>query len=112
MARYQVGERLKAADKRVTGIRRALAALPPTPLKDAFRARYGDAFHLAPEPDADAPRAPEPNEHWPHNRNVDGGNREHGRGNGTSLVERNRAALGRRRRGGGSPSAGRGQQAR
>jgi hypothetical protein len=46
MARFQVAERLAPADKRVTGIRRALERLPANPFTAAFVARYGAAFHL------------------------------------------------------------------
>jgi hypothetical protein len=46
MARFQVAERLAPADKRVTGIRRALKRLPANPFTAAFTARYGRAFHL------------------------------------------------------------------
>jgi hypothetical protein len=46
MARFQVAERLMSADKRVTGIRRALRRLPGNPFTAAFVARYGKAFHL------------------------------------------------------------------
>jgi len=45
MARFQIGESLKPADKRVAGVARRLARLD-TPLAHAFAHRYREAFHL------------------------------------------------------------------
>jgi len=60
MARFQVGERLAPADKRVQGVRRALGRLPDNPFRAPFLARYGAAFHLLPPDGAPDPVPEEP----------------------------------------------------
>lgn len=62
-ARYQIGERLKSGDKRVAGIRAALAQFSRHPFAADFARRYAADFCLpAPEQpeDAEAPSKPLP----------------------------------------------------
>ncbi len=80
MARFQVAERLKPADKRVAGIRALLERIPATPLRDGFVARYRQAFHLSPH----SPRQTETASHHQSR------GKQH---DSRSLVARNRAAL-------------------
>ena len=46
MAAHQIGEPLKATDKRCKGVEREWAALKHSPFYRAFHTRYGASFHL------------------------------------------------------------------
>jgi len=46
MAKYQIGESLKAGDKKVKGIAKKYHALPKNPFLYEFYQRYKDAYHL------------------------------------------------------------------
>lgn len=46
MARWQVGKSLKAGDKRIKGVSKAIAGKPPTYLTKLFWDEYRDDFHL------------------------------------------------------------------
>ncbi len=92
MARFQVAERLKPADKRVTGIQTLLERIPDTPLRRPFLERYRGAFHLQSNPD----QAHSTGHTDTHSNTI--GERKHDTAN-RSLVARNRAAL--QRQGGG-----------
>jgi len=47
MAAFQIGEGLKAGDKRVIGLRKEVARMPNSPLKSMFLNIYGEKFQLA-----------------------------------------------------------------
>lgn len=47
MARYQIGDALKASDKRSAGVQNAYDALPSNPFLGPFFDRYGDAFCMS-----------------------------------------------------------------
>jgi hypothetical protein len=57
MAKFQIGEALKAEDKRVAGVRRECESLPVNPLLPRFLDRYAQSFHLQnPSPSGDPPK--------------------------------------------------------
>lgn len=58
MARYQVGESLKADDNRCKGVRNELSKVPKGPLLKAFIETYGAAFHLQDLSPSEAPSKP------------------------------------------------------
>src|SRR5690606_17223924 len=58
MARFQIGDQLKADDKRCKGVHNELSRAPKGPLRKAFAAIYGRAFHLPAEPETEAPSKP------------------------------------------------------
>lgn len=47
-AAHQVGDALKAEDKRVQGIKNELSKVPESECRRAFQAKYAEAFHLDP----------------------------------------------------------------
>lgn len=47
MAKYQIGEDLKATDNRVIGVQKMYANMPESRIKTEFAKRYKDAFFLA-----------------------------------------------------------------
>lgn len=59
MARFQIGESLKAADKNCAGIQNQYNALPNNPFLSAFYAKYKDAFHMKKCRGESIPKVPE-----------------------------------------------------
>ena len=58
MARFQIGEALKADDKRCKGVLNELEKTPKGLLRKAFSSIYGDAFHLPKDSPIEAPSKP------------------------------------------------------
>lgn len=55
MARFQVGESLKAGDKRISNAIEAMSKMPKGVIREGFRARYKQAFRLPDPTDSDMP---------------------------------------------------------
>lgn len=55
MAKHQIGETLKEADKRCAGVLNQLSLTPDGPCKQAFIRRYSDAYNLGLEVDFESP---------------------------------------------------------
>jgi len=55
MARFQIGDKLKATDNRVTGVRAEFEKLPHGLLRQGFHRRYQAAYHLQDEPETGSP---------------------------------------------------------
>ncbi|MEN2425950.1 hypothetical protein AA0N74_07910 [Chromobacterium vaccinii] len=55
MARFQVGEALKPADKRCAGVRKEFDKIANPQIKQAFFSRYRGAFHLGSQAPSQAP---------------------------------------------------------
>ena len=58
MARFQIGESLKADDKRCKGVENELAKVPEPALRKAFIEIYGGVFHLQTQSPIEAPSKP------------------------------------------------------
>lgn len=58
MARFQIGEAIKASDNRTKDIRKQYQNLPEGKIKQGFYARYRDAFHLSGGSPSEAPPKP------------------------------------------------------
>lgn len=66
-AANQIGEELKAGDKRIKGVTNELSKIPAGPCLDAFTSRYQDPYHLEISP-SEAPSKPLPSQKQKQNR--------------------------------------------
>lgn len=58
MARFQIGERLQATDKRVAGIKKQLESLRKSPFFNEFLSLYRESYHLQDVSPSEAPQKP------------------------------------------------------